>query len=99
VNNPCIEFWFYLHFKNKGRLFTTCDSAIDELKKALPGYEKSQKYFTKQGQDIYLRLKPQLEDAIRNSQRLGAFDPSEPENAKCEMHSFYMSKPLRGYFE
>lgn len=32
VNNPCLEFWFLLHFTNTSRLFRDCLSAEKELK-------------------------------------------------------------------
>ena len=67
VNNPCIEYWFLLHFKKTAKFFTDCSSAESELKKYLKNYKKTRKYFTKQDDDIYLKLKDKLNDARENS--------------------------------
>ncbi|MBP9134766.1 MAG: RloB domain-containing protein [Saprospiraceae bacterium] len=42
VNNPCLEFWFLLHFEKTSKYFNTCSSAETQLKKYLPNYEKTQ---------------------------------------------------------
>lgn len=60
VNNPCLEFWFLLHFKRTSRYYRRCSDVTRELKKLLKGYEKTERYFTKRDNDIYLQLKPYL---------------------------------------
>lgn len=76
VNNPCLEYWILLHFETTSKYYENCEKVIAHLKKKryLPDYEKSQRYYTKQGNDIYLRLKPNLKTAIANAEKLGAFD-------------------------
>jgi len=68
-NNPCLEFWFLLHFEQTTKYFPRCSKAEKQLKKHIPTYEKTQKYFTKQDQDIYLKLKPKLSKSLINSKK------------------------------
>jgi len=88
VNNPCIEFWFLLHFERTSKLFTDCTSAEKQLKKHLTDYEKTRKYFTKQDNDIYLKIKHKLSDAKVNSKNL-KFDKYNTSKAICEMNSLF----------
>jgi|SRR5690606_10209505 len=71
-NNPCLEFWLLLHFTETGRFFEKCDDAKKELKKHLKDYEKSQKFYKKQNDDIYKKLKPNLSKAINHSKKLNS---------------------------
>ena len=88
VNNPCIEFWFLLHFEKTTKLFTDCNSAEKQLKKYIADYEKTRKYFTRQDNDIYLKLKDHLKDARENSKKL-KFNKYNTNKAICEMNSFF----------
>lgn len=88
VSNPCIEFWFLLHFEKTSKLFTDCSSAEKQLKKHLIDYEKTRKYFTKQDNDIYLKLKHKLSDAKVNTKNL-KFDKYNTSKAICEMNSLF----------
>ncbi len=99
VNNPCIEFWFLLHFEKTSKYFDTCSSAETQLKKHLKNYEKTQKFFTKQNDDIYLKLKPNLKTGIANSIALGNFDNENPKQAMCEMELLLKSNELKKHFE
>src|SRR5690606_29620169 len=85
VNNPCLEFWFLLHFKKTSKYFNNCSDAETQLKKYLKNYQKTQKFFTKQNNDIYLKLRPYLKTALQNSIALGSFDNQNPKKAMCEM--------------
>ncbi len=89
INNPCLEFWLLLHFEPTSKFFDTCAGAEQQLKKHLKDYEKTEKYFTKQNNDIYLRLKPYLKDALTNAKKLGKFDVEEPKSAMSEMQLFF----------
>lgn len=95
VNNPCLEFWFLLHFETTSKYFNTCSSAELQLKKYLKNYEKTQKFFTKQNDDIYLKLKPNLKTALQNSIALGKFDNQNPTKAMCEMELLFQSDQLK----
>lgn len=98
VNNPCLEFWFLLHFEKTSKYFNTCSGAETQLTKHLKNYEKTQKYFTKQNDDIYLKLKPHLKTAIQNSLSLGNFNIQEPAKAMCEMELLFQSSELKQNF-
>ena len=99
VNNPCLEFWFLLHFEKTSKYFNTCKSAESQLKKHIKNYEKTQKFFTKQNDDIYLKLKPILKTALENSIALGSFDNKNPIKAMCEMELLFQSEELKKHFE
>src|SRR5690606_38513140 len=99
VNNPCIEFWFLLHFEKTSKYYDTCSGAEAQLKKHLKNYEKTQKFFTKQNADIYLTLRPFLKPAIQNSLALGCFETNDMTKAMCEMELLFQSEELKQYFE
>lgn len=98
VNNPCLEFWFLLHYEKTSKHFNTCSEAEKQLKKYLPNYEKTQKFFTKEGNDIYLQLEPYLKTALEHAIALGSFDMQDPTKAMCEMDLFFHSEELKKYF-
>ena len=89
INNPCLEFWFLLHFEETSKYFNDCDKAGKQLKKYLPDYEKTQKYFTTQGTDIYLRLKSRLATAIKNAAKIKPFDINNPHTGMAQMQLFF----------
>lgn len=99
VNNPCLEFWFLLHFEKTSKYFSKCSGAEAELKKHLKDYEKTRKFFTRQNNDIYLKLKPYLKTAIQNAISLGTFDNENPKKAMCEMELLFQSDELKKHFE
>lgn len=99
VNNPCLEFWFLLHYEKTAKYFDTCSGAETQLKRYLKNYEKTQKFFTKQNDDIYLKLRPNLKTAMQNSLALGSFDNDEPTKAMCEMELLFQSDELKKHFE
>lgn len=95
VNNPCFEYWLLLHFVRTQRKYTSCLGAIKQLEKKLLGYEKTELYFKKKNNDIYLKLKPYLKDAIENAVAFGGFNVDEPERAMCEMNELFMIEELK----
>ena len=76
-------------------MFDTCGKAESELKKHIHDYEKTQKYFTKQDNDIYLKMKPFLKKAIDNAVNLGTFDKDQPTRAVCEMYTLFLADELK----
>jgi hypothetical protein len=98
VNNPCLEFWFLLHFIKTSKDYTA-SSVEKELRKHLNNYEKTEKFFTKQNDDIYLKLKPYLKTGLENAIALGNFDKENPTKAMCEMASLFKSDELKKHFE
>ena len=87
INNPCLEFWILLHFETTSRYFDTCEGATTKLMRYLADYEKTQSYYTKQGSDIYLRLKPHLKNALSNANKLVDFD--SPHSGMTQMQLFF----------
>ncbi|MFA5297070.1 MAG: RloB family protein [Lutibacter sp.] len=101
INNPCLEFWILLHFETTSKFYENCEKVIDQLKKRyyLPDYEKSQKYYTKQDNDIYLKLKPDLKNAITNSNKLGMFDFKNPHSGLSQMQLIFETGNLKKLIE
>ena len=93
INNPCLEFWFLLHFE-KGYTYYPKYSDL-HIHRYLPNYRKSRYYFIKK--DIYARLKPRLPFAIKNAERL-QFNPKKPERSICEMNLLFNSYEMEGIF-
>jgi hypothetical protein len=85
VNNPCLEFWYLLHFEATGKYYPQCEGAEKSLKNSLPNYEKTERYYKKVNQDIYTQLKSNQAQAKQNGKRLGNFDFSAPLSAKAEV--------------
>ena len=84
VNNPCLEYWFLLHYKKTNKVFTSCADAEKQVSQHLQGYEKTEKFFKKDN-DIYKQLKPFLKTAKENATALGSFDTYNHSKAMCEM--------------
>lgn len=94
-----MEFWFLLHFEENADIFKNCNEATLLLKKHLIGYKKKQKYFTKQGDDIYLKLKPNLADALNNAKALKLFDTENPNKGLSEMQLFFEANEFGQLFK
>ena len=84
VNNPCLEYWFLLHFQKTTKVFNACADAEKQVSQHLQGYEKTEKFFKKDN-DIYKQLKPFLKTAKENATALGSFDTYNHSKAMCEM--------------
>ena len=95
VNGPCLEFWLLLHFVATSRFFGECNPVERDLAKYMEGYEKTRKYYTKQDQDIYLRLKAKLAEAVERAERLGPYDEYNTERAVCEMDLLFNDEVIR----
>lgn len=89
LNNPCLEFWFLLHFEATGKYYSACEGAQKQLQKYLPDYEKTRKYFTAKDNDIYLKLEKNKQTAIDNARKLKDFNFQEPHSAISEMHLLF----------
>lgn len=89
INNPCLEFWFLLHHEYTNKIFNNCGDAAKHLQKHLPGYEKTEKYYTKENNDIYLKLKNHINDAKINAAKFGEFDFTNPDHAISQMHLLF----------
>ena len=98
VNNPCLEFWFLLHFIYTAKPFDDYKELAEVLKKYMKDYNKSEGYFKQKNNDIYLKLKPRLKKAMEHSDRLGMFTPETPSKAVSEMPLFFRTEELNGLF-
>ena len=94
VNNPCLEYWFLLHFQMTNKVFTACTDAEKQVSQKLKGYEKTEKFFKKDN-DIYKQLKPYLQTAKENATALGSFDPYNHSKAMCEMPLLFQELKLK----
>ena len=95
VNNPCLEFWFLLHYERTSRYYRRCSDVVKILKRYLPGYQKTLTYYRKTNRDIYLQLKSYFNNAIDNATALEPFDFRNPERAICEMHELFHHKEFK----
>lgn len=89
INQPCIEFWLLIHFEYTQAPFEDCAGAEGRLKRYLGEYSKTQRYYTKEGNDIYLKMKELLPVAIENSKRFGKFDFEYPYRGYTDMHVLF----------
>ena len=80
--SPCTEFWFLLHFlpDNTVRRFQNYDQLIPELKKYMPGYEKTKHYFIRTKLYDYLVANGSLERAKLNAEKLSQMSKTLPED-------------------
>ena len=96
INNQCLEYWFLLHFQFITRHFDSCQSVVRQLKRHndLSNYEKTMTFYTKQNNDIYLKLKPYLETVVTHANTLGLFDVDNPFAALSQMQFLFESDEL-----
>ena len=88
-SNPCFEVWLLLHFVYTGRLFSNCSDVVTELRKHIPGYDKSEKFLS--AASLYGTYKEQLiENAIIYSRRLEVDrDQQSPQYPRAEVFRFF----------
>jgi len=88
--SPCTEFWFLLHFlpDNTVRRYQNYDQLIPELRKYMPGYEKTKRYFIKTKLYDFLRANGNLDRAKVNADRLSSMSKASSEDriAYSEIH-------------
>ena len=89
VNNPCLEFWFLVHFERTSKYFATYEQLEKSLKKYLSDYEKTEKYYKNSRQNIYQKLKPKLSSAIANTENLGEFAFDNAQTGLSEMYKIF----------
>ena len=91
--SPCTEFWFLLHFlpDNTVRRFQNYDQLIPELRKYMPGYEKTKHYFIHTKLYDCLVANGSLERAKTNAEKLSAMSKASPEDriAYSEIHKVF----------
>ena len=87
IVNPCLEYWFALHFEYTSRYFSGCSQANTVLKKHLSSYEKAEKYIL--NGNLYKKLKSHQPNAITNSKKVGDFDPNNFNKSVCEIYKLF----------
>jgi len=92
LNNPCLEFWFLLHFQDTVKFYESFDKLKPELQKYLKDYEKTEKYYIQQNNDIYKRLRPFLSNAMQNSKKYQSFDLDDFHKGISEMHKLFSNE-------
>ena len=86
INNPCLEFFHLLHFKDTARYYQMYEPSLRrELQSVLPNYEKSEKFY-KSPPNIYVRLKPNQDLAINRASRLSEFDINNYQSAQADIY-------------
>ena len=72
VNNPGLEYWYLLHFEDKGKRYSSCDAVIKDLQKqnVISDYDKSERYYKSGKEDVYQKLKSYLPTAIANAKKI-----------------------------
>lgn len=87
---PCTEFWFLLHFLPtiSSKRYSSYEELVIELRRYMPGYEKSKKYFKKTKLYEYLITHGNVDTAIKNSETIRALSLTNPEDysAYSEIH-------------
>ncbi len=81
-NNPCMEFWFLLHYKRTLRQFNNYRQLELALKKHIPDYEKTARYLT--AKNIYAHLKEKQDTARQHA--VYTLRHEIPASSKSEMH-------------
>ena len=79
---PCTEFWFLLHVLPgpQVRHFENYDQLLPELRKYIPGYEKSLRFFRKTDIYRYLSEHGDLGKARANAERLSELSMLNPQD-------------------
>jgi hypothetical protein len=88
INNPCLEFWYLLHFRDTGKYYSHCEKVIKEIKNypSLNSYQKSEKYY-KRNPDIYQRLKPYQKYALERAYRLDTLNQEPLHGASAQIYN------------
>ncbi|GAB4178375.1 MAG: hypothetical protein Kow00108_14150 [Calditrichia bacterium] len=86
INNPCLEFWFLLHFQNTGKHYSKCSRVITDLRKHITNYQKTEKFF--KTNNVYKIFKPYQEKAIERAKRLSKQATSLP-SPKAEIYKIF----------
>lgn len=88
--NPCTEFWFLLHFLPNVvcRRYANYEQLLPELRKYMPDYEKTKRYFLRTNLYKYLTENGDLKRAMENSEKLCQLSKESPEDhhAYSEIH-------------
>lgn len=88
--NPCTEFWFLLHFLPglTSKNYSTYEDVVSDLKRYLPGYEKTKRYLGRNNLYQFLCKEGDLSRAMKNSEVLRKLSIENPEDYRSysEIH-------------
>ena len=75
INNPCLEFWYLMHFKKTSKFYQDFNDLKNDLLKHLNDYKKDEQYY-KGHPDIYTRLNGNqgIITARKNTQAMPRFN-------------------------
>ena len=95
--NPCTEFWFLLHFlpKLSSKTYTSYEEVVVDLRRYLPNYEKSKKYFKKIPLYQYLSAHGDLSRAVSYASQLLQLAQETPE----DLHSYTQIHEMLEFLE
>ncbi len=95
--NPCTEFWFLLHFlpKLSSKTYTSYEEVVVDLRRYLPNYEKSKKYFKKIPLYQYLSVHGDLSRAVSYASQLLQLAQETPE----DLHSYTQIHEMLEFLE
>ncbi|WP_322745531.1 RloB family protein [Plectonema radiosum] len=94
---PCFEIWFLLHCCNTSSPFSDCKQVCQKLESELKKLEilKSKEYYDKNNSDWYKILKPKLQDAIENAEKLDKYQEYNHENLNPSTKIHILVKKLQ----
>ena len=81
-NNPCIEFWFLIHYQRITKIFNNYGQLEKLLKQNIPDYQKTEKYLI--SKNIYTHLKEHQSKAKENAEH--GIAVGTPTSSKSEVH-------------
>lgn len=86
---PAFEIWFLLHYEMPKRFYENQDEVIKDLQKHLADYSKEKRWLLRE--NLYSKLKPQLQTAISNAEKLEDADGEQASEActRCNVHKLF----------
>ena len=80
-SSPCTEYWFLMHYmpSPSSKEYVNYDAVVQELKKHIPNFDKTEVFFNKNHIYRELKEKGDMERAIELSRELDKLHETEPE--------------------
>ena len=94
---PCFELWFLLHCCNTSSPFANCKEVCKKLESEFKklSFLKSKECYEKNNSDWYKILKPQLQNAIDNAEKLEKYQENNNENLNPSTKVHFLVKMLQ----
>lgn len=91
--NPCTEFWFLLHFLPQLSIkhYASCEEVLPDLRRYMPGYEKTARYFKRNNLYKFLTENGDLQRALGYAAELTRLAAAslEDQMAYTQMHRVF----------